>query len=120
MMMKVSTNNDNGGNAIASNLMAPVLFYLKTNSSSGLEDEKTSECDRNAMVHKVCYDPTNADLQKYKIYLNTFGTGSVEQWLNFLMKLNLIITRKGGQSSTWCGHYLKVKPCNILIRKPKS
>ena len=79
MTMKVSTNNENGGNAIASNLLAPISFYLKMNSSSGLNDEKTSECDRDAMVHEVSYDPTNVDLQAYKIYLNPFDTGSVEQ-----------------------------------------
>ena len=47
------------------------------------------------MVHKVCYDPANVDSQMYKIDLNPFDTGSVEQWLKFLMKLNLIITRNG-------------------------
>ena len=94
-MMKVSTNNDNGRNTIASNLMAPILFYLKTNSSLGSNDKKTSERNRNAMVHEVCYDPTNVDSQMYKIYLNPFDTGSVEQWLKFLTKLNLIITGNG-------------------------
>ena len=93
--MKVSTNNDNGRNAIASNLLAPISFYLKTNSSLGLDDEKTSECDCNAVVHKVHYNPTNADSQTYKNYLNPFDTGSVEQWLKFLTMLNLIITRNG-------------------------
>ena len=44
------------------------------------------------MVYKVRYDCTNADLQMYKIYLNPFDTGSVEQWFKFLTKLNLIIT----------------------------
>ena len=92
MMMKVSTNNDNGRNAIASNLLAPISFYLKMNSSLGLNDKKTSERDHNAMVHEVRYDPANTDLQMYKIYLNPFDTGSVEQWLKFLTKLNLIIT----------------------------
>ena len=95
MMMKVSTNNDKGGNTIASNLMAPILFYLKMNSSLGLNNEKTSERSRNTMVHKVCYNPTNTELHTYKIYLNPFDTGSVEQWLKFLMKLNLIITGNG-------------------------
>ena len=47
------------------------------------------------MVHKVCYNPANADSQTYKIYLNPFDTGSMEQWLKFLTKLNLIITRNG-------------------------
>ena len=47
------------------------------------------------MVHKVHYDPANADLQMYKIYLNLFDTGLVEQWLKFLTKLNLIITGNG-------------------------
>ena len=68
MMMKVSTNNENGGNAITSNLLAPISFYLKMNSSLGSNDEKTSERDHNAMVHKVRYDPTNTDLQTYKNY----------------------------------------------------
>ena len=81
--MKVSTNNENGGNAIASNLLAPISFYLKTNSSSGSNDEKTSERDRDATVHEVRYDPANADSQTYKIYLNPFDTGSVEQCLKF-------------------------------------
>ena len=34
-------------------------------------------------------------LQMYKIYLSPFDTGSVEQWLKFLAKLNLIITGNG-------------------------
>ena len=46
----------------------------------------------HTMVHDVHYDPTNVDSQMYKIYLNPFDTGSVEQWLKFLTKLNLIIT----------------------------
>ena len=41
----------------------------------------------------------NADLQMYKIYLKPFDTGSVEQWLKFLMKLELIITRNGLMAS---------------------
>ena len=95
MTMKVSTNNNNGRNAIASNLLAPISFYLKMNSSSSSDEAKTSECDRNAMVHEVRYNPTNVDLQMYKIYLDPFDTGSVEQWLKFLTKLNLIITGNG-------------------------
>ena len=95
MTMKVSTTNDNGGNAIARNLMAPILFYPKVDSSSGLNDEKSSECDCDVTIHKVCYDPANADSQMYKIYLSPFDTGSVEQWLKFLTKLNLIITGNG-------------------------
>ena len=89
MTMKVSANNENGGNTIASNLLAPILFYLKTNSSSGSNDKiKTSEHDHNAMVHEVRYDPANVDSQKYKIYLNPFDTGTVTQ---ILTKLNTII-----------------------------
>ena len=95
MMMKVSTNNENGRNTIASNLLAPILFYLKTNRSLGLNDEKTSECDLDATVHEVHYNPANVDSQTYKIYLNPFDTGSVEQWLKFLTKLKLIITGNG-------------------------
>ena len=94
-MMKVSTNNKNGRNTIASNLLAPISFYLTMNSSLGSNDKKTSECDCDATVHKVCYDPTNVDLQMYKIYLNPFDTGSVGQCLKFLTKLKLIITRNG-------------------------
>ena len=97
--MKVSTTNDNGGNAFAKNLMAPILFYLKVDGSLGSDDEKCTECDHDMMVHKVCYDPMNAGLQMYKIYLNPFDTGSVEQWLKFLMKLNLIITGNGLMAS---------------------
>ena len=44
-------------------------------------------------LHEVHYDPANANLQTYKIYLSPFDTGSVEQWLKFLTKLQLIITR---------------------------
>ena len=65
------------------------------NSSLGLNDEKTSERNCNVTVHKVCYTPANADLQMHKFYLNPFDTGSVEQWLKFLTKLNLIITGNG-------------------------
>ena len=57
--------------------------------------KKTSECNCNVTVHEVCYDPANTDLQMYRIYLNPFDTGSVEQWLKFLTKLNLIITGNG-------------------------
>ena len=66
MTMKVSSNNKNDGNAIASNLLAPISFYLKTNSSLGSNDEKTSEHNCNATVHEVCYDPMNVDSQTYK------------------------------------------------------
>ena len=66
MEMKVSTTNDNGRNAFARNLMAPILFYPKVDSSSGLDDEKCSERDHDAMVHEVCYDPTNVDSHAYK------------------------------------------------------
>ena len=51
------------------------------------------------MIHKVCYDPANADSQMYKIYLNPFDTGSMEQWLKFLTKLDLIITGNGLMAS---------------------
>ena len=98
-MMKVSTTNDNSSNAFAKNLLAPISFYLKADGSSGLDDEKCSEHDHNAMVHKVCYNPTNADSQMYKVYPNPFDTGSVEQWLKFQMKLNLIITGNGLMAS---------------------
>ena len=46
-------------------------------------------------IHEVQYVPQNADWQTYKIYLSPFNTGSMEQWLKFLTKLNLIITRNG-------------------------
>ena len=95
MTKKVSTTNDNGRNANARNLMASIPFYLKADSSLGPNDEKSSEHNCDAMVHKVCYDPTNMDTQMYKIYLSPFDTGSVEQWLKFLTKLNLIITGNG-------------------------
>ena len=39
--------------------------------------KKTSEHNRDMMVHEVRYDPM--DSQMYKIYLDTFDTGSVEQ-----------------------------------------
>ena len=93
--MKVSTTNNKGGNAFARNLMAPIPFYPKADSSLGPNDEKSSECDHDVTVHKVRYNPMNADLQTYKIYLNPFDTGSMEQWLKFLTKLNLIITGNG-------------------------
>ena len=74
--MKVSTTNDNGSNAFAKNLMAPILFYPKVDGSSGLDDEKCSECDCNAMVHEVRYDPKNV-VTCIQIYLTPFDTGSV-------------------------------------------
>ena len=98
--MKVSfananDNGSNGGNAFAKNLLAPISFYPKVDGSSGSDDEKPSERDRDATVHEVRYDPANADSQTYKIYLSPFDTGSVEQWLKFLTKLQLIITGNG-------------------------
>ena len=83
MTLKVSTTNDSGSNTFAKNLMAPILFYPKADSSLGLDDKKHFECDCDAMVHEVCYNPMNTDLQTYKVYLNLFDTGSVEQWLKF-------------------------------------
>ena len=71
MTRKVYNTNDNGRNAIARNLMAPIPFYLKADSSSGPNDEKSSEGDCDVLVHKVCYDPTNADLQTYNIRNHT-------------------------------------------------
>ena len=94
-MMKVSTTNDNGSNTFAKNLMAPISFYPMADGSLGLDDKKCSEHDHNATVHKVCYDPTNMDSQMYKVYLSPFDTGSMEQWLTFQTKLNLIITGNG-------------------------
>ena len=93
--MKVSTTNDNGRNATARNLMAPIPFYPKEDSSLGLSDEKSSEHDCDVTVHEVCYDAVSTDSKMYKIYLSPFDTGSVEQWLKFLTKLNLIITGNG-------------------------
>ena len=75
--------------------MAPILFYPKADSSLSLSNEKSAECNCDATIHKMHYDPANADSQTYKIYVSPFGTGSVEQWLKFLTKLNLIITRNG-------------------------
>ena len=46
-------------------------------------------------IHNIHYDPTNVDSHAYKFYLSTFDTGSVEQWLKFLTRLILIITRNG-------------------------
>ena len=98
--MKVSfananDNGNNGRNAFAKNLLAPISFYPKANGSLGSDDEKPSECNHDVTVHEVHYDPANANLQTYKIYLSPFDTGSVEQWLKFLTKLKLIITRNG-------------------------
>ena len=92
---KANDNGSNGGNAFAKNLLAPISFYPKVDGSSGLDNEKPSECNHDAMVHEVCYDPVNADSPTYKIYLSPFDTGSVEQWLKFLTKLQLIITGNG-------------------------
>ena len=54
-------NGSNGGNTFPKNLMAPILFHPKVDGSSGLDDKKSLECDHDATVHKVCYDPMNAD-----------------------------------------------------------
>ena len=78
MMMKVSTTNDNGSNAFAQNLLAPISFYPKAeDGSSGLDDEKPSECH-----HEVHYDPENV-VTCVQIYLTPFDTGFVEQWHKF-------------------------------------
>ena len=82
MTMKVSTTNDNGSNAFAKNLMAPISFYPKADGSLGLDDKKCSERDHNVMVHEVRYDPKNM-VTCIQIYLTPFDTGSVEQWLKF-------------------------------------
>ena len=60
MTMKVSTTNDNGGSAFAKNLMAPITFYLKADSSLGSNDKKSSEHIHDATVHELCYDSKNA------------------------------------------------------------
>ena len=57
MTMKVSTTNDNSRNAIARNLMVPIPFYPKVDSSSGPNDKKSSELDCDATIHEVHYDP---------------------------------------------------------------
>ena len=82
MMMKVSTTNDNGSNAFAKSLMAPILFHPKADGSLGLDDEKCSEHNHDVMVHEVCYDPENV-VTCVQIYLTPFDTGSVEQWRKF-------------------------------------
>ena len=96
---KANNNGSNGRNTFAKNLLAPISFYPKVDSSSGLDDEKPSEHDHDEMVHEVRYDPANADSQTYNIYLSPFDAGSVEQWLKFLTKLQLIITRNGLMTS---------------------
>ena len=118
--MKVCTTNDNGSNAFAKNLLAPIMFYLKVDGSLGLDNEKCFECDCNAMAHKVCFNPMNADLQMYNVYLNPFDTGSMEQWLRSTQRLPEMVWWPVWQSSTWCSHYLRVKPCNISTTKLKS
>ena len=80
--MKVSTTNDYGGNTFAKNVMAPIPFYLKADSTSGLDNKKCTEHDHDAMVHEVCYDPKNT-VTCVQIYLTLFDTGSVEQWHKF-------------------------------------
>ena len=96
MTMKVSTTNDNRGNDIARNLMAPILFYLKVHGQLLWSEQRKMLWTWLQWVHQVHYDPANADLQrKYKIYWSPFDTGSVEHWLKFLSKLNLMITKNG-------------------------
>ena len=92
---KANDNSSNSRNAFAKNLLAPISFYPKVDSSLGLDNEKPSERDHDMTVHEVCYDPANANLQTRKIYLSPFDTGSVEQWLKFLTKLQSIITGNG-------------------------
>ena len=96
MTMKVSTTNNNGGNAIARNLMAPIPLYPKqTVQFLGSKQQKKPwmwlQCDHSwsASWSHEC------GLTCKQIYLSPFDTGSVEQWLKFLTKLNLIITRNG-------------------------
>ena len=66
MTMKVTTTNDNGRNTIARNIMAPIVFYLKVDSSLGPNDKESSECNHNATIHEVHYDPMNVDSHTYK------------------------------------------------------
>ena len=51
---KANDNGSKGGNTFAKNLLAPILFYPKVDSSLGSDDEKPSERDGDAMVHEVC------------------------------------------------------------------
>ena len=70
MTMKISNANGNGSNgcnAFTNNLVALISFHPRADGSSGLDDEMPSECNHNAMVHKVRYDPAIANLQTYKI-----------------------------------------------------
>ena len=70
MTMKISNANGNGSNGcntFANNLVALILSHPRADGSLGLDDEMPSECNCNAMVHEVCYDPAITDLQAYKI-----------------------------------------------------
>ena len=44
----------------------------------------------------------------YKIYLNPFDTGSMEQWLKLLMKFVLLIIRNGLMAGPACGEALQL------------
>ena len=73
-MMKVSSSNANGNGsngrkAFAKTLLAPIAFYPKADGSLGSDNDKPSECDCDAMVHKVHYNPANPGSQMYKIYM---------------------------------------------------
>jgi hypothetical protein len=59
------------------------------------DPEKSDALDQHspmATTHEVCYDPANPESQTYKVHLEQFSTGTPEQALEFLARLNIIIT----------------------------
>lgn len=66
-----------------------IPFYTNgtCNASSGLS---TSERDRDATAHEIRYHPADPESQTYRVYVPPFGTGSPEQWLTHLSKIELI------------------------------
>jgi hypothetical protein len=88
--MKISTTE----NHIPKHLVTPIPFLPKKDNSLSPAGSN-SKHDHEATTHEVRYDYTNPDSLTYKVYLSPFDHSSLEEWLKFHTKLNLIIQGNG-------------------------
>jgi hypothetical protein len=94
--MKVSPSVLNHVTGPSKFLKAPIQFYARKNTDSpSPSTSNASEHSSNATVHEVRYDSNNADSSTYKLYIDPFDTGTPEEWLEFIRKLNLVVTGNG-------------------------
>jgi hypothetical protein len=74
---------------------APINFWEHPEEVE--KDSMTKQLYEDDICHEVKYDSTNKKSCSYKLYIKPFshGTGTAEQWLKFMAKLNIVIHGNG-------------------------